>query len=273
MRETHRQGGIVNLAHLRRELEFQLDAALGELDTVDILTDTELHKEALPFWYHMLNCGFRLPATGGTDRAAAHIPLGHQRVYVQMTGKFDYARWLEGIRRGNSFATNGPMVTLTVDGSGPGAELRFPAARRVRIRAEASSQLPFEKLEIVVNGKAIRQAAAGEKGRAAALDFETEVGASAWIAARALGSQHPEIMYYPHPEWSHPVAAHTSPVYVRVGESRIAIAESACFLLERMHKLEQWATTDAYFGDAAERERALGEIRKGTEFYRKMCGR
>jgi hypothetical protein len=60
---------------------------------------------------------------------------------------------------------------------------------------------------------------------------------------------------------------------VALADEAIAIAESACFLLERMHKLEQWATTDAYFGDAAERERALGELRKGAEFYRKICGR
>ena len=38
MRETHRQGGLVGWAHLRDELEFALDAALGELETVDILT-------------------------------------------------------------------------------------------------------------------------------------------------------------------------------------------------------------------------------------------
>ena len=79
-------------------------------------------------------------------------------------------------------------------------------------------------------------------------------------------------MYYPHPEWSHPVAGHTSPVYVRLADQQIVIAESACFLLERMHKLERWATNDAYFGDARVRETALAEIRKGTEFYRKMCG-
>jgi hypothetical protein len=65
---------------------------------------------------------------------------------VRLDGKFDYARWLDGIRRGASFVTNGPMVTMTVDGSGPGSKLRTPAPKRVRIRAEASSQLLFERL-------------------------------------------------------------------------------------------------------------------------------
>ncbi|MEO7653483.1 MAG: hypothetical protein ABIZ80_23740, partial [Bryobacteraceae bacterium] len=60
MRETHKQGGLVSWAHQRDELEFPLDAALGQLDAVDIVTDTKI-DQALTFWYSMLNCGLRLP--------------------------------------------------------------------------------------------------------------------------------------------------------------------------------------------------------------------
>ena len=78
MRETHEQEGLVNWAHLRKELEFALDAALGELDAVDILANTRV-REAQRSWYHLLNCGFRLPATAGTDRGGPAKPVGHHR--------------------------------------------------------------------------------------------------------------------------------------------------------------------------------------------------
>ena len=43
MRETHRQGGLVNWAHLRpAQLEFPIDMVFGEIDTADILTHTRL---------------------------------------------------------------------------------------------------------------------------------------------------------------------------------------------------------------------------------------
>jgi hypothetical protein len=269
MRETHRQGGMVNWAHLRDELEFALDAALGELDTVDILTDTKI-PETLIFWYHLLNCGFRLPATAGTDRADPHIPVGHQRVYTSLEGPLNYDGWIETIRRGASFVTNGPMVELTVDGAGPGSEIEASTPRALWVRAEANSQLPFERLEIIVNGRVVRSALASSSGRRARLVFELPLKGPAWVAARALGSHHREIMYYGHPEWAHPVVGHTNPVWVHSGGERLVVRESAEFLLDRVLKLEAWASEEAYFGDEARRQEALATIRRGIDFYRDL---
>ena len=269
MRETHRQGGLVNWAHLRDELEFALDAALGQLDTVDILTDTEM-PQTLTFWYSLLNCGFRIPATGGTDRAEAHIPIGHQRVYARLDPPFSYAQWIEAIRKGATFVTNAPMVELTVDGAGPGGEIMLDAPRALRVRAVAESQLPFTTLDVVVNGEVVRsEPAAG--GRRARVEFDLPVRGSVWIAARALGARHPEIMYYPHPGWSHPVVGHTSPVYVRYRNEPLAVAASARFLLERVRKLEAWVRDEAYFGDEARRREALAATAQGIEFYRRLA--
>jgi hypothetical protein len=272
MRETHRQGGLVNWAHLRHELEFPLDAALGELDTVDILTDTVL-PDALTSWYHMLNCGLRLGATAGTDRDAPHIPIGHQRVYTRHDGPFSYAQWIDAIRKGASFVTNGPMVGLTVDGLGPGEEHVLSGPRRLRVEAWAESQIPFRTLDVVVNGEIARSAAAIDGGRRARLAFELPVSGPAWIAARALGDKHPEIMYYPHPEWSQPVGAHTSPVYVKYRDERLGVPASARVLLERLRKLETWARDEAYFGDERRKQEALETIARGMEIYRRIAER
>src|SRR5262249_27361000 len=161
--------------------------ALGEVDTVDILTDTKI-PETFTLWYSLLNCGFRIPATAGTDRADPHIPVGHQRVYTRAEGPLNYDGWIETIRRGASFVTNAPMVELTVDGAGPGSDLEAPTSRPLQVRAEANSQLPFERLEIIVNGRVVRTAPASASGRSSRLAFELPLKGPAWIAARALGA-------------------------------------------------------------------------------------
>ena len=266
MRETHEQEGLVNWAHLRKELEFALDAALGELDAVDILANTRV-REAQRSWYHLLNCGFRLPATAGTDRGGPARPVGHHRTYVRLEGPFTYENWIQGIKKGSTLVTNGPMVLLRVDGAPPGTELKFSHPGRVRVQAEVISQLPFQHLEIVVNGDVVRKVQSDGDGRNARIAFEQPVGESLWIAARCIGTKHPEIIYYPHP-----VFAHTSPVYVQYRDERIEKSESAGYLLEFMRRLESWAREEAYFGNEGKKEEALSTIRRGMDFYRRIAG-
>ena len=236
---------------------------------MDILTDTHI-PQTFTFWYHLLNCGFRLPVTAGSDRSPPHIPIGHQRVYTRVTPPLTYERWIEAIRRGASFVTNGPMLDLTVDGAGPGSELDVPAQRALRIRARAESQLPFKQLEIIINGSVVHSAPAESEGRRAQLEVDLPVKGPAWIAARALGDLHPEIIFYPRTDWTHPVAAHTSPVWIR-GSGRLAVGESADFMLQRVLKLEVWARNQAFFGDEQHRRDALATIQRGIDFYRGLA--
>ena len=270
MKTTHRQGGLVNWAHLRDELEFPLDAALGELDSIDILTNTRLHN-ALPSWYHLLNCGLRLPATAGTDRGGPALPIGHQRTYVRLKEKFTYDSWIEGIRQGRSFVTNNPMLTLTVNGLDPGSEVQMTGPGEVEILAEAVSRLPFQRLELVINGAVVRTENADATGLRARMHLRVPLQESAWIAARVSGEKHPEIIYYPHPQWSKPVFAHTNPVYVRYRDQKIEKAESARYLLVRMAKLESWARDKAYFGNDEQKNEALRTIQRGIEFYQTIA--
>jgi hypothetical protein len=94
---------------------------------------------------------------------------------------------------------------------------------------------------------------------------------SAWIAARVSGEKNPEIIYFPHPQWSKPVFAHTSPIYVRYRDQKIEKAESARYLLDRIAKLESWARDDAYFANDQQKSEALRTIRRGMEFYQAIA--
>jgi hypothetical protein len=49
-----------------------MDVALGTIDSMDVMGSN--HEANLPVWYHLLNCGFRLPASAGTDCFLNRIP-------------------------------------------------------------------------------------------------------------------------------------------------------------------------------------------------------
>ena len=266
MRETHRQGGLVNWAHLRpAQLEFPIDMVFGEIDTADILTHTRL-PQTLKLWYHLLNCGFRLPATAGTDRIGPEEPVGHQRVYVKLDGPLTYPGWMEGMRRGRSFVTNGPMVSLSVDGRGPGETLTLSKRKVLRIQARARSLRPFERLEIVVNGKVAAGVPAQDEGRRAELSLDYPADQSLWIAARCMGGSPEETSI-----WTHPLFAHANPVHVDYPGRELAEAESGCYLLDFLKPLEKWAREEAYFENRQRKDEALATIRKGMDFYRRLC--
>ncbi len=78
-------------------------------------------------------------------------------------------------------------------------------------------------------------------------------------------------MFYPHPQWSHPVVAHSSPIYIRYANTPLAVPASARYLLNRVHKLEAWVREDAYFGNVSAKDQALRTIAEGAEFYRRIA--
>jgi hypothetical protein len=264
MRETHNQGGLVGWGHLRSsEWEFPLDAAEGQIDFADIMTHTEIPQD-LQLWYALLNCDFQIPACAGTDRQEPIGPIGHQRVYVYLDAPLSYANWLKGLKAGTSFVTNGPMVQLQVNAVKPGGVIHLSERTDVSISARACSQIPFDRLEIIVNGEIVGTENASEKGLSAEITFNHPISQSAWIAARCLGAWHKELFY------SNPVFAHTNPVYVRHRKGRIAKPESAKLLMGFLQKLEDWAEHEAYFANSQQKTEVLRTIRTGMRYFERI---
>ena len=61
-------------------------------------------------WYHILNCGFSLKASGETDfPCMSSRRVGQGRVYVQLGNdkKLDYGTWCDGIALGRSYVSDG----------------------------------------------------------------------------------------------------------------------------------------------------------------------
>lgn len=108
---THWQQGLVNYTHAVQNPDkpfenpyaakgLPIDVALGKTDTLDL---NNAYQGTVPVWYRLLNCGFRLPGSAGTDcflnRIFSRLP-GGDRVYVQINGPLAYDRWIAGLKRG-----------------------------------------------------------------------------------------------------------------------------------------------------------------------------
>ena len=123
--DARTQGGLVLWCHNGNGMEAPVAAALGKLDAFNLF-DPSWKELEYDIWYHLLNCGIPLPASTGSD----WFICSNNRVYVHSGEEFNYASWLEGLRAGRTFITNGPALFLAVDGQQPGGRIEVGGGRR-----------------------------------------------------------------------------------------------------------------------------------------------
>jgi hypothetical protein len=95
-------------------------------------------------WYHLLNCGFPLKASGETDfPCMSGERVGQGRVYVQLgkQKRLDFAAWCDGLARGRSYVSDGfaHALAFKVNGTAPGfGEVRLEQPGEVSIEAQVA---------------------------------------------------------------------------------------------------------------------------------------
>ena len=232
---THDQDGHVNYTHPAHNVKdpylsaysakaLPVDVALGKVDSVDVMGSN--HLATMPLWYRLLNCGFQLPASAGTDcflnRVRSRLP-GQDRVYVYLEGEFTYDRWIDALKAGRTFVTNGPMFEFRVNDRLPGDTIKLDAPGDVRLVARVISQYPLNRAEIIYNGEVIGGAEIDGEQLDIAVDETISIPRSGWIALRSGGPGHAD-------QPSGTVFGHTGPVYVEVaGRPNNARQDAAYF--------------------------------------------
>jgi Tol biopolymer transport system component len=239
------------------------DVALGLVDYMELVSFSE-HVSTAWVWYHLLDCGFRIPAAAGTDAmtnfASLRGPVGMNRVYVKLVGGLTRDRYLAGLKAGRTFATNGPLVELTIDGHQAGDEIRLPpGGGQLRVRATLESFVPVERFELVGSrGQVARFALAGDSTMAT-VDTTIAVERSGWYTLRAWSTRarHPVLDIYPF--------ATTSPIYIRVAGEPVRSPEAAEYFVRWIDRLDSLARASTAWNSAPERDatlRKLAEARK-----------
>lgn len=254
------QGGLAGFMHpytaAPREPEraaatlIALDVALGLGDFYDIAALYSDELGSADFYYRLLNAGFRMPATGGTDNFSdvwRDPPPGSARTYARIDGPLTVRSWLDAVKQGRTFMSTGPLLLLEVEGRQPGDEIALAdgAAPDLHVRAEALSIAPLDSLQILVNGAIVKTVPVSGDHSRITFDGAVPVPEGGWIAARALG---PASEYF----GDDYAFAHTSPVWVVRGGRRYISVEDVQFLA---------ATVDA-IGTRAERARWRSDSEK-----------
>ncbi|MEE3259626.1 MAG: CehA/McbA family metallohydrolase [Candidatus Latescibacterota bacterium] len=211
------QGGSVVIPHLPSPNgEPAALIATGRADAVEMLRHgTYQHGE----YYRYLNCGYKLPLVGGTDKMSSDVPVGIYRTYVQIPQDepFTYANWCKYMAAGRTFHSGGPLIRFSVDGHSVGDTVQLPGnGGTVEVAVEAESVLPIHALEVVQEGRVVAATEEAKGTRKLSLKAKVKVEGHSWLAARCSGPGYEQSV--PHYDgWGRGIMAHTSPVYIACG--------------------------------------------------------
>ena len=264
---THLQDGHVNFTHPASSSgdpflgayaakSVPVDVALGKIDSLDI----NYGEPTLQLWYGLLNCGFRLPASAGTDcflnRIQSRLP-GSDRAYVKIDTAFSYVDWIRNLKAGRSFVTSGPLLEFSVDGKFLGENLQLPASGTVLARASAVWRSPLDRAELVYNGAAVATGQLSADQMSATLGQTVKIDRSGWLCFRAYAQDR--------------TLAHTSPIYVTVAGRPAASAKDAQYFLQWIDRLEAKLNERSRIPSPALRTHVEGQLSKAREVYRTIA--
>ena len=272
---AHAQGALVGYVHpfdtdpdpandtsLTNELP--ADAASGKVDYMEIVGFSD-HKSTAHVWYRLLNLGYRIPAGAGTDAmtnyASLRGPVGMNRVFLDSGGDERPAALLAALKAGRTFASNGPLLGLEVDGKHPGDTVSRNAPGKLRYRIALRSPVRVDHLELVRDGKVVKSFRL--KGDRRSFDASGEVAAShdGWLLLRAWNDgADPEVLdIYPY--------ATTSPVYLDLpGDMPTDPADAAYFVAWLNRTIADASARDDY-RNAREKAAVLDYLTKARDHF------
>ena len=255
--DARAQGGVALWCHNGMGMEAPVAAVLGRLDGMNLFDPWWMEPD-YRIWYGLLDCGLQLPVSTGSD----WFLCSSNRVYVDQGGAFSYEAWLDGLRAGRTFITNGPILRLAVAGHGPGDDVLAPRRASLPVTVEWSGAQPVDRVEIVRDGEVV--AASDDVSGSASGTFSATVpvAGARWIAARAWGRRRTS---YGHALW-----AHTSPVYVGAGPAVAPARAASTRFIAGIAEARTWLTTRARFDDAAQRDRMLALYDEGRDQFRRI---
>ncbi len=225
--------------------DIPIHVILGRGDFYDLVSIASDELASAGMYYHMLNVGARLPATGGTDNFSnvwRDPSGGTARTYARLDGTMSWRRWIDAVRAGRTVATNGPLLFVDVDGQEPGSELTHRG--RVTVDVDLATIAPVDVIEIIVDGEVARVVSVAEGQRELTVRESISVEGARWIAVRARGGK----ARYSGDNYAF---AHTTPVYFADALPNDASRASADFLAEviaeiwrRVDQRDAWLRTE-----------------------------
>ena len=257
---AHDQGGVVLWCHNANGMEAPIAAILGKLDGLNLFDPWWIDPD-YEIWYRLLNCGLRIPASTGSD----WYLCSSNRVYTDVGSTFSYEQWLESLRAGRTFITNGPVLRLQVNGHAPSNDLLDLSTLRptAEVVVEWEGTQPIDRVEIVRDGEVAFTHQNADQALAGRIQTALDVSDAGWIAARCWGTRRTS---YAHPLW-----AHTSPVYLRSTPGQPTVRAASTAFVEHVDRARDYIATRARFDNTAQRDRLLQLYADGRAAFERLA--
>jgi len=175
--------------------------------------------------------------------------------------------WFRGLKNGETFATNGPLLDFSVGGQEIGGDLEYARAQEaVPFRAKMRSIVPVDRLEIVCNGVVVKSLAGTDAGPAgpwgtAEVNGTIPVKESGWCLLRASSdnAEYPVLDNY--------VYATTSPIYVTVGGKKARSPEDAKYFVAWIERTIETTSQYPDWNSAAEKESVMRKLDEAKRVF------
>jgi hypothetical protein len=273
---AHAQGALVGYVHpfdwvidppKEKSLSNELPADVinGKVDYIEIVGFAD-HKSTAEIWYRLLNLGFRLPAGAGTDAMANYAslrgPVGMNRVFLDTGGELSPAALRKVLKEGRTFASNGPLLGLEVDGKHPGDTVGRKTVGKLRFRIALRSPVAVDHLELVQNGRVVKAFALKGDRRNFDAAGELQVDTGGWLVLRAWndGSDPQVLDLYPY--------ATTSPIYLDLPGGPSSVPSDADYFAAWLDRVIADAGSRTDFRNDRERNATLDYLRNARDRFR-----
>lgn len=208
-------------------------------------------------YYHLLNCGLRIPMTAGSGFGENGNPLGNNRVYVYCGTELTWEHWWRALQAGRTVVTNGPMLRPRVNNQLPGfvfegfAEEKF----ELEVGLKLSMREKVDYLEIVKNGQVIHHVMLDEYAKQQGRLPKVEFSQSGWMLVRAV-VDNPSTYQF----------ASSGPYYVKIGETARVSRNSAQFFLDWLFERAKQLDIE----DPQQKQSVLRYHRAARDFWQKL---
>lgn len=244
-----REGGVNGYGHWGDHFNYNYAPSLGPQliarhNLMHFIEVLQFNRARYDTWYDMLNLGFRITPTAGTDYVGYSGFPGDERFYARVDGPLRFDTWLDAVRKGRTIVTTGPMLEFRINGKEIGDEIVLQRPGKVTIEGEVrfdpdkdASDSDFRQskdgdqlfanpengyvigLELVQNGDVVRQFPRLGNSGIIKFKIEHDIENSAWLALRTIQLTSDETRTWPPRIKKKAAIAHTAPIFIVLAHS------------------------------------------------------
>jgi TolB protein len=211
-------------------------------------------------WHEFLNLGIPIAISAGSDVMNDYyrtMAVGATRVYVKPEGALTEQSILDALKKGKSFVSNGPQLIFSVDDNEVGGVVTGKKSKASWL-LNVYSPVPYEKVEIFVNGKVV-WTKKSKGGRSATYKGSVQIPEGGWVTARVSGgkSDWPMMDSYPFAEsspiWFYEIGSTSAKTKIEAARKLLEALKVSDKIVKTNHLNKEIPNVTAHFSKAQEK--------------------